>query len=155
MTEKDHPSFEPQPNESPRSDPQTSPEITRKEQLDQIRGMELLDEETRAKLPPLYATEEDGLKTLAQVKYFTPDAQWTWYASEGQEVDEDGYPDTDKEKVDYLFYGMVAGFEVEFGYFSLAELETATGPMGLPIERDLYYEPKSLQELKDWHEKQR
>jgi hypothetical protein len=34
----------------------------------------LLDPETRAKLPPLYSGEEKGLDTLAQVKFFTPDA---------------------------------------------------------------------------------
>ena len=33
-------------------------------------------------------------------------------------------------------YG-VDGFEKELGYFSLRELESARGPLGLPIERDL------------------
>ena len=42
----------------------------------------LLDEETRARLPPLYANEEAGLSAQAVVKFFTPDAGWTWYASE-------------------------------------------------------------------------
>jgi hypothetical protein len=116
---------------------------------------ELLDAETRSRLPELYSGEEKGLDALAQVKFFTPDSNWYWYASEGSYVDEDGYFDTDKEKVDYLFFGLVSGFEIELGYFSLSELEQAHGPLGLPIERDLDFEPKTLRELKEWHEQQR
>jgi Protein of unknown function (DUF2958) len=81
-------------------------------------------------------------------KFFTPDADWTWYAIEGSPVDEDGYYDTDKEKVDFLFFGLVSGIAVELGYFSLAELESVRGPFGLRIERDLYFEPTRLSEVK-------
>jgi len=116
---------------------------------------ELLDAETRARLPELYSGEEKGNRALAQAKFFSPDAGWTWYASEGSYVDEDGYFDTDKPKVDFLFFGLVSGFEVEFGYFSLNELESVRGSLGLPIERDLYFEPKSLRELKEMHDQQR
>lgn len=104
-------------------------------------GENLLDDETRDKLPPLYSGEEQGLDALAQVKLFTPDAQWTWYASEFDGED--------------LFFGLVSGFEVELGNFSLKELKEVKGPMGLPIERDLYYEPKSQKELMELHRKQR
>lgn len=104
-------------------------------------GENLLDDETRDKLPRLYSGEEQGLDALAQVKLFTPDAQWTWYASEFDGED--------------LFFGLVSGFEVELGYFSLKELKEVKGPMGLPIERDLYYEPKSQKELMELHRKQR
>jgi hypothetical protein len=104
-------------------------------------GENLLDDETRDKLPPLYSGKEQGLDALAQVKLFTPDAQWTWYASEFDGED--------------LFFGLVSGFEVELGYFSLKELKEVKGPMGLPIERDLYYEPKSQKELMELHRKQR
>jgi hypothetical protein len=116
---------------------------------------ELLDAETRARLPELYSGEEKGEYVLAQVKFFSPDAGWTWYASEGSYVDEDGYFDTDKDKVDFLFFGLVSGFEVEYGYFSLSELESVRGSLGLPVERDLYFEPKSLRELKEMHDQQR
>jgi hypothetical protein len=116
---------------------------------------QLLSAEIRAQLPELYSGEKQGLETRAVVKFFTPDSSWSWFASEGSPVDEDGYYDTDKEKVDYLFFGLVVGLEIELGYFSLAELESARGPLGLPIERDLYYEPKSLKELMDWHREQR
>ena len=132
----------------------SSPEQARQEWLGRIRGIELLDEESRARLPQLYSGEKLGLDAQAQAKFFTPDSNWTWYASEGSFVDEDGYFDTDKEKVDYLFFGLVIGHEIELGYWSLSELASVQGPLGLPIERDLYFEPKSLQELQEWHEKQ-
>jgi hypothetical protein len=113
----------------------------------------LLDDETRSRLPALYSGEQQGLDALAQVKFFTPDSSWTWYASEGSPVDEDGFYDTDQEKVDFIFFGLVAGFEIELGYFALSELEEARGPMGLPIERDRSFEPKALRELKELHER--
>ena len=42
--------------------------------------------------------------------------------------------------------------DLEFGYFSLNELQEVNGPMGLPDEWDLYFEPKTLRELKEKHE---
>lgn len=113
----------------------------------------LLDTDSRERLPQLYKTEKQGLDALAQVKFFTPDSNWTWYASEGSYVDEDGYYDTDKVKVDFIFFGLVIGFEIELGHFSLSELESVRGPLGLPIERDLYFKPKTLQQLKALHER--
>lgn len=97
-------------------------------------AMELLDGETRAALPKLYANEALGLDAIAPVKFFTPDSNWTWWPTEF-----DG---------DDLLFGLVSGFEVELGYFRLSELESVRGPLNLPIERDLYYSPKSLAELK-------
>ena len=99
------------------------------------------------RLPALYS-QEDTPDPMVVCKFFTPDADWTWYAIEGSPVDEDGYYDTDKEKVDFLFFGLVSGLEVELGYFSLAELESVRGPFGLHIERDLYFEPTRLSEVK-------
>lgn len=112
----------------------------------------LLDPETRGKLPQLYSNEEKGLDALVQVKFFLPGSGWTWYASEGSPVDEDGYYDTDKPKVDFFFFGLVSGLEIEFGYFALSELESVRSPLGLPVERDLYFEPTTLRELKEMHE---
>ena len=101
------------------------------------RGHKLLDKATREQLPALYANEEAGLDANAQVKFFTPDSNWTWYASEFDGED--------------IFFGLVSGFEVELGYFSLSELESVTGPLGLPIERDMHFQPKSLKELMEYH----
>ena len=44
-------------------------------------------------------------------------------------------------------FGLVDGHEKEPGYVSLAELQAARGPMGLPVERDLYWQPKPLCEI--------
>jgi hypothetical protein len=97
----------------------------------------LMDEKVREALPGLYSQEELGLKALARVKYFTPDSNWTWYATEFDGED--------------VFFGLVNGFELELGYFSLKELNQACGPLGLPIERDIYFEPKSLEDLMQMH----
>lgn len=105
------------------------------------RGHELLPKDIREKLPPLYANEEIGLTALALVKFFTPDSNWTWYGSEFDGED--------------TFFGLVSGFEVELGYFLLSELAAVRGPLGLPIERDLHFEPKTLQELLDEHRGER
>jgi hypothetical protein len=115
------------------------------------RSEPLLDAESRAKLPPLYSQEEIGLNALAQVKFFTPDSNWTWYASEGSPIEANRYSDAPEGEEDFLCFGLVSGFEVEPGYFSLKELEEVRGPLGLPIERDLYFEPRSLQELLNAH----
>src|SRR3989304_5939544 len=99
---------------------------------------DLLDKNSRKKLPPLYSGEALGLEAIAPVKFFTPDSNWTWYASEF-----DG---------DDIFFGLVVGFEAELGYFSLKELQVARGPLGLPVDRDLHFETKTLKELMEWHE---
>jgi len=107
-----------------------------------IRGMKLLTQEIRRKLPPLYAQDGKGGNAVVYVKYFTPSSSWTWYATEGEPV----RGDSGKE-VDFRFFGLVDGHCRELGYFVLSELEEVRGPMGLPIERDLYWKPKTLGEI--------
>ena len=86
----------------------------------------------RTQLPQLYSQEEvDDPKVIA--KFFTPDSNWTWYATEFDGKD--------------TFFGLVDGFEKELGYFSLKELESIRGAFGLPIERDLWFEPTPLSEI--------
>ena len=36
----------------------------------------------------------------------------------------------------------------EYGYFSLKELESITLPWGLKIERDLYFDPTTIEDIK-------
>ncbi len=79
-------------------------------------------------------TRNESDDAQAVVKYFTPDADWTWYA-------------TEYDPESRLFFGLVDGFERELGYFSLDELEQLRGPLGLPVERDLYWKPTPLSEL--------
>lgn len=97
--------------------------------------MPLLPKEVEQQLPPLYANEALGLAAQALVKFFTPDSNWTWYASE-----------YDPEY--RIAFGYVIGLADEFGQFSIDELEEIRGPLGLPIERDEYFEPKSLEEIR-------
>jgi hypothetical protein len=96
--------------------------------------MQLLTKEIIKRLPAMRETEGQGEKAIAQVKFFTPDSNWTWY---GVEYDAE----------QRLFYGLVDGFDRELGYFSLDELESVKGPMGLKIERDRYFDPTSLMNL--------
>jgi len=98
-----------------------------------IRGMKLLPDEIRKKLPPLYSQDGKGGKAVAYAKFFSPSSNWTFYVCEFDGKD--------------IFFGLVEGFEKELGYFSLSELESARGPMGLPIERDLYWQPKTLEKI--------
>jgi len=107
-----------------------------------IRGMKLLTEKLRRKLPPLYSQDGKGGKAVVYTKYFTPSSNWTWYVTEGEPVTDDS-----GTEVDFRFFGLVDGHFKELGYFNLSELESVNGPMGLPIERDLYWKPKMLQEI--------
>lgn len=91
--------------------------------------MKLLTKELRDQLPPLYSQEKDD-DPVVYTKFFTPDAGWTWYCTEGEEGNGN-----------FLFFGFVNGLEGEWGYFSLSELEEIRGPFGLPIERDIYFKP--------------
>jgi hypothetical protein len=95
--------------------------------------MQLLTEDIRAALPPLYATEgtPEGEKTLV-ARFFDPCGSWTWYPVEGQPSD-DGK--------DFLFFGLVEGFEREWGYFLWSDLADYRGPLGIGIERDLHFRP--------------
>lgn len=94
--------------------------------------MKLLTKEILEKLPMLYSSEQEK-DPMIRCKFFYPDFDWTWYVIEFDGKD--------------TFYGLVKGFEEELGYFSLSELLTNKGKLGLPIERDLYFKPCRLSEL--------
>ena len=79
-------------------------------------------------LPGVVATQGQMVPPPV-VKLFTPDAQATWLLSELDP--EDGR----------LFGLCDLGMGcAELGYVSLAELETVRGPLGLPVERDQWFE---------------
>jgi hypothetical protein len=65
---------------------------------------------------PLYS-QENEVDPMVVCKFFDPVGSWTWYAYEGSPVDEDGYYDTDKEKVDYMFSGMLWGSYLNLDIF--------------------------------------
>lgn len=98
----------------------------------------LLTKANRKALPALYTTDGEGEKAVAVVKFFTPDGNWTWYATEFDGED--------------TFFGLVKatswGSETELGYFSLKEIQKVRGSLGLPIERDRYFRPTPLEALR-------
>ena len=96
--------------------------------------MKLMTKEIRKSLPPLYSTDGQGDEVIVRAKYFTPAANWPGYATEF-----DG---------DAPFFGLINGFAAELGRFSVKTWEALRGPMGLPIERDRYFTPKTLGEVK-------
>lgn len=107
-----------------------------------VRGMKLLTKEMRRNLPPLYSQESKGGQAIVYLKLFTPDSSFTWYITEGSPVTDDS-----GKEVDFHFFGLVDGQFRELGYVALSDLESVRGPMGLPVERDLWWEPKTLAEI--------
>jgi hypothetical protein len=99
----------------------------------------LVPEWLAAELPPLYS-QENVADPIVRVKFFTPDSSWTWWVLEYSAVAPDGTP--------RLCFGLVDGFEQELGYFALDELEQVRGPLGLQIERDLWWQPVPLSEVR-------
>jgi hypothetical protein len=95
--------------------------------------MKLLTKQLRRQLPPLHATENEA-DPMVWVKFFYPDFGWTWWGI--------GFDGKD------TFFGLVDGYEVELGYFTLSELMRNRGALGLPIERDRYFQPCRLSELR-------
>jgi hypothetical protein len=95
--------------------------------------MQLLTQEIKKKLPSL-GSQADNLDPIIQVKFFCPWNHWTWFAYEFDQED--------------TFFGFVKGDFDEIGTFSLSELESVRGPLGLGIERDMYFTAKPLSECK-------
>ncbi len=96
--------------------------------------MELMTEELARTIPPLYATEGEA-DPVARAHYFCCLNGWDWYATE-----------YDPETGDC--FGMVVGFEVEWGYFSLRELEAVNRGLGFcAVERDLHFEPQPTSQV--------
>ena len=89
-------------------------------------------------LPNLYDTENDK-DPMCHVKLFTPDSNFTWYITEISQED------------DNTCFGLVSAFELELGYFNLAELSKVRGPLGLKIELDSSFTPTPLSEVKKLH----
>lgn len=91
--------------------------------------MMLLTKANRKALPAL-RSQEKVEDPMAVVKFFSPYSGWAWYATEFDGED--------------TFFGLVQGFEVEVGYFSLSEL-SAKGRFGVPlVERDRWFKPTKM-----------
>ena len=129
--------------------------------------MKLLTHRLRQIIPGQRAQEHVD-DPIAYAKFFDPTSQWTWYVTEGWQrysrlaghtVTDLGDGDLPLSHVhekgdiawpgDITFFGLVIGFEVELGYFTLRELESWRGRLGLPLERDLYFEPTPLSVIRE------
>ena len=98
---------------------------------------EFFPDDLKTQLPKLYQSEGNKAPTV-WLKFFTPWSNWTWFATEGSEQDGD-----------FIFFGYVIGQEKEWGYFSLNEIQSVTGPFGLKIERDIHFTPKPKSQVKE------
>lgn len=99
--------------------------------------MKLFTKEILKKLPALYsqeAHENPEVEMVFYVKLFTPDSNWTWFIAEY---------DPEKE----IAWGYVMGLENEYGTIDIKELKEVRGPFGLPIERDISFDPIKEKEL--------
>lgn len=96
--------------------------------------MQLMTKEIADQLQRQYPMGSDVDQQLVIAKFFDPCGSWTWYA---MNMSEDG---------DYI-WGIVKGFAIEMGSFSLSELQNYKGRWGLGIERDLYFKPMPAREL--------
>lgn len=95
--------------------------------------MELITQDIRTKLIANGARNAAGedIDFRPVVKLFTPDANATWLITEA-----------DPDEPDRLFGLCDLGLGCpELGYVSLAELRALRGPLGLSVERDLFFEP--------------
>jgi hypothetical protein len=83
--------------------------------------------------PTLYAQEGKGEEAIVHVKLFDPCGSWTWFITEFDGDDQ--------------AFGLVRGHCDEFGYFSLAELASIQGALGIGLEIDVYFLPQPLRSV--------
>lgn len=91
----------------------------------------LLTEELKNTLPRLRG-QEGASDPVVYASFYFAGSDWRWFATEGEAIEGD-----------FTFFGLVIGFEREWGYFSLRELEEVN-VHGLTIERDGDFEPRKL-----------
>lgn len=120
--------------------------------------MKLLTKELLRRIPPLYSAENEQ-DPLVVCKFFMPDGAFTWYVIEGSTREKEGcgfgvncnhqpLSEYDPQRDDILFLGYVTGLEPELGYFTLSELQEIRGTLGLPVERDRYFKPCRLSQVR-------
>jgi len=89
--------------------------------------MLLLDDDLRARLPPLHAQEAES-EPWIYAKFTAPGTRWDWYVMEGEAQGED-----------FLFFGFITGQQKDFKCFLLSELESVRTAVGSSVERDLHF----------------
>ena len=95
---------------------------------------ELIPEEIRKQVPPLYVTE-DQKDPVAYIKLFLDG--WIWHITE-LSIDGD-------IAFGYVLSPYCSG---ELGYFSLNEIQSIKGSLGIGVERDLSFKPTKLSQIK-------
>ena len=103
------------------------------------RGHQLMTEKLADTIPAIGATENaaDYDQVMAAAKLFSPYSNWTWFI-------------TEMDRKTGQCFGLVEGLETELGYFDLTELAETTVLGGVPaVERDLYWQPMTLGEIKN------
>ncbi len=92
--------------------------------------MELFTKKQKKKLLDNGSPENRGKDHCPVVKWFTPDANATWLITE---------IDPNEPDLAFGLCDLGLGFP-ELGYVSIEEIKTVKGVLGLPIERDLFFE---------------
>ena len=81
-------------------------------------------------------SQEDEKDPLVIAKFFNPCGGGTWYATEYDP----------QRKVFFGYVSIFGDHNDEWGSFSLDELQSYKGPLGLGIERDRYFIEKRASE---------
>ena len=95
--------------------------------------MSLIPKNLLNRIPKLYETEEQN-NPIAYVKLFLDG--WTWFITEIS-IDNN-----------ICFGYVISPFGAELGYFSLEEIKSIKGSLGLGVERDLSFKPTRLSVIK-------
>lgn len=99
--------------------------------------MKMITAEIASKAPRLYETDGKGSEAVAVAHFFSRLNGWDWYMTEYD-------PETGTA------FGYVCGLDRELGYFSIREFEQINADMGFcAIERDMYWTPKTIGEIKE------
>ena len=100
--------------------------------------MMLLTKELENQIP-LIGTTDKNPDPMVWVKWFTPDSSYTWYITERN-------PHTGR------CFGVTvnpaSNMPWELGYFDQKEIESVRGKLGLPVERDKWFKPQPLSQVK-------
>jgi hypothetical protein len=86
-----------------------------------------IDKKILQHIPKLYEQEELGDEAIVYVRLYEPLAQWSWYVLEYDGMD--------------TCFGYVKGFENEFGYFCLSEMENTL------VMVDMEFEPTKMKDI--------
>ena len=97
--------------------------------------MKLMTKEIKKQATGQYEQGSD-MEQKVVAKYFDPMGSWKWFLM-------------NKKKDDSYCWGIVKGFEVEMGSFSIDELENIKLPFGLGIERDTMFKPMKAKDVWD------